>query len=168
MSTAQFDNLTLADFYTSTHRISGQVETKSKPISDLLNDRTRSYLLLFNVYVSRLDEPGEIGAHAPTAYLSKDNLTFVIVSSREVRTPEHSRFATQEYGALITLPRVEIRGTFTGPHRFDLRTFTPAALEAFVTLTQAQAQIVDVPDATFSGEAILVNRARLESFCLNE
>ena len=168
MSNVQFDNLTSADFYTTTHRISGQVETKSKPLSDLLNDRSQSYLLLFNVYVSRLEEPGEIGAHAPTAYLSKDNLTFVIVSSREVRTPEHSRFASHEYRALLTLPGVEIRGTFAGPHRFDLRTFTPATLDAFITLTQAQAQVVQVPDVTLSGEAILVNRARLESLCLAE
>jgi len=168
MSNVQFDNMTTADFYTSTHRISGQVETKHKPISDLLNDRSRSYLLIFNVYISRLDEPGEIGAHAPTAYLSKDNLSFVIVSSREVRTIEPGRFNSQEYAVLITLAGVEIRGIFTGPHRFDLRTFTPATLDTFITLTEANAQIVNVADVTLSGEAILVNRARLESFCLDE
>jgi len=168
MSNIRSGDLTSADLYTSTHRISGQVETGSKPLSDLLNDRSQSYLMVFNVYVSRLDKPGEIGAHAPTAYLSKDNLSFVIVSSREVRAPDRSRFTSHEYVIMVTLPGVEIRGTFSGPHRFDLRTFTPATLDAFVSLTQASAQIVSVPAVTLSGEAILVNKARLESFCLNE
>jgi len=164
----QFDGLANFDFFTSTHRISGQVETGNKLLSDILNDRSQSYLLVFNVYVSRLDDPGTIGAHAPTAYLSKENVTFVIVPSREVHRPDQSRFSSQQYKALVTLPGVEVRGDFSGPHRFDLRTFSPAALDAFIVLRDASAQIVDLPDVTFGGEAILVNRARVESFCLSE
>ena len=168
MSSAQFSSLGNFDFFTSTHRISGQIETGSKPLRDILNDRSQSYLLVFNVYVSRLDDPGTIGAYAPTAYLSKGNLTFVIVPEREVRRPEPGRYASQQYEALVTLPGVEVRGEFLGPHRFDLRTFSPAALDAFVALRNASAQIVGLPDVTFDGEAILINRARIESFCLNE
>jgi hypothetical protein len=168
MSNIPFDSLTQADFFTSTHRISGQAQTGNKPLSDLLNDGSQSYLLLFNVYVSRLDEPAEIGAYAPTAYLAKENMSFVIVTSREVRKPDQSRFTVQEYNALITLPGVEIRGRFAGPHRFDLRTFSPAALDHFVALMEASAQIMALPETIFSGEAMLVNRVRLESFCLSE
>ncbi len=156
------------DFFTSAHRISGQVETGGKPLRDILNDRSQSYLLVFNVYVSRLDDPGTIGAYAPTAYLSKENLTFVIVPEHQVRRPEMGRFASQEYEALVTLPGVEVRGDFLGPHRLDLRTFSPAALDAFVVLRDASARVAALPDVTFEGEAILVNRARIESFCLSD
>lgn len=168
MSNVQLDDLTAVDFFTSTHRISGQVQTGNKLLCDVLNDSAQSYLLVFNVYVSRLDEPAAIGAYAPTAYLSKDNMSFVIVAAREVRAPDQGRFSSQEYDGLVTMPGVEIRGKFAGPHRFDLRTFSPAALDAFIVLRNADVQIVTLPEVTFSGEAILINRARLEGFCLSE
>ena len=168
MSNVPFDSLTQADFFTSTHRISGQVQAGNKPLMDLLNDKSQSYLLVFSVYVSRLHEPAEIGAYAPTAYLSKENLSFAIVGSREVRAPDQSRFTSHQYEALITLPGVEVRGKFAGPHRVDLRTFSPAALDGFLALTEASAQIAALPDIVFQGEAILVNQARLEGFYLSE
>jgi hypothetical protein len=168
MSSGQFEKMSSADFFTSTHRISGKIETKSKPLSDYVNDRSQSYLLAFNVYVSRLDQPGQIGAHAPSAYIAKDNLGFVIVPSRKVRTPDQTRFSSQTYDALVTLAGVEVHGKFAGPHMFDLRTFSPAALDPFIVLTEASAVFVALPEVTFSGEAILINRARLESFCLGE
>jgi hypothetical protein len=168
MSDVQFDSLTPLDFFTMTHRITGQVQTGKKPLCDLLNDRSQSYLLVHNVYVSRLNAPGEIGAHASVAYLSKENLGFVIVPSREVRLPEQSRFTSQEYRTLATLPGFEVRGTFPGPPRFDLRTFSPANLDAFITLTDVSVQITDLPEVIFSGEAVLINRARLESLCLSD
>lgn len=168
MSTGQFIGLTQADFFTTTHRISGGTQTGPKPLSDLLNDRTQSYLLLFNVYISPLDKAAEIGAHASVAYLSKENLSFVIVPLRETRAPDRSRFAVHEYEALATLPGWEVRGKFVGPHRIDIRSFSPAALDAFVVLVEGGARLAGTSDVTFSGEAILVNRARLESFCLIE
>jgi hypothetical protein len=168
MSSRQALGTGYVDFFTTTHRISGTVQASPKPFSDVLNDRSQSYVLLFNVYISRLDKPGEIGAHAPVAYLAKDNLIFVIVPSREARPPEPGRFGTQEYDALATVPGFEVRGRFIGPRRLDLRSFSPAALDPFLVLTEATAEGANVPDVVFSGESILVNRARLEGLCLTE
>ncbi len=168
MSSAQFGKQAQAEFFTTTHRITGQVQTGAKPLSDLLNDRSLSYLVATNVYVSRLNEPGEIGAHVPLAYLSKDNLSFVIVLAREVRSGERGRFTAQEYKALLTLPGFEIRGKFLGPRRMDMQVFSPASLEAFIVVSEATAQMASLPDMTFCGEAILVSRARLEGFGLSE
>jgi len=168
MSNVQFGRIAQADFITTTHRISGQVHTGPKPLSDLLNDRSLSYMMAVNVYISRLLEPGEIIAHAPVAYLSKENLSFVVVQAREARQAERTRFSTQEYRALITLPAFEITGKFLGPLRIDMQVFSPASLDPFVIVTEATAQIAALPEVTFRGEAILVNGARLESFGLSE
>jgi hypothetical protein len=168
MSSAQFGNLIQAEFFTSTHRLSGRVHAGTKPLGDLLNDHSQSYLLVFDVYISRLSEPGEIVAYAPTAFLTKDNLSFVIVPTRQARGPEQGRYASQQYKALVTLPGVEVQGKFAGPYRFDIRTFTPATLDTYQVLFEAEARLVSLPDVTFSGEAILVNRTRVESFCLSE
>jgi hypothetical protein len=168
MSSTQYGGFVQVDFFTTTHRISGEVQTGTKPLCDLLNDKTQSYLLLSNVYVSRLDSAAEIGAHATVAYLSKENLSFVIVTTRETRRPDQTRFTVHEYEALVTLPGCEVRGKFVGPHRLDLRSFSPATVDPFLLLTEATAELDDVPGVVFGGEAILVNRARLETLCLSE
>jgi hypothetical protein len=168
MSSRQSAGLSYVDIITTTHRISGGLQPGGKPLSDILNDRSQSFLLLANVYVSRLDKAGEIGAHAPVAYLSKDNLVFVVVGMKDARIPEQSRFGAQEYQALVTMPRFEVRGKILGPRRLDLRSFSPAALDPFIILTEASAQHVEEPDVEFTGEAILINRGRLESLCLTE
>lgn len=156
------------DFFTTTHRITGEVQTGPKPLSDLLNDKSQSYLLVYKVYVSRLSEPATIGAHAPVAYLSKENLGFVIAPWNEVRSAGASHLTTQEYEALITLPGFEVRGRFAGRRRLDVRSFSLTTLDSFVALREATAQMLTTSEVTFSGEAILINRAHLESFCLTE
>jgi hypothetical protein len=168
MSSVQFGRVAQADFFTTTHRISGQVNTGPKPLSDMLNDRSLSYIMAVNVYVSRLVEPGEIVAHMPVAYLSKENLSFVIVAAREARQAERTRFSAQEYKVLVTLPAYEITGKFLGPLRVDMQVFSPASLDPFLLVTEATAQIVALPEVSFCGEAILVNGARLENFGLSE
>lgn len=168
MSTRRPTPLTYVDYFTTTHRISGGIQTGVAPLSDQLNDRSQSYMMVSNVYISRLDTPGDIGAHASVAYLSKENLTFVIAPAREVRISEAGRSTAQEYQALVSVPGFEVRGRFYGPGRIHLRNFSPATLEAFVILLDATAQSTTLPDTVFSGEVILINRARLESLCLGE
>jgi hypothetical protein len=169
MSSRQSDSLTRADFFTTTHRISARVQTGPRPLSDLLNDRSQSYLLVFEVVVVPLGQaPGKDRARAPVAYLSKENLSFVVVPSREARPPERGRYAVLEREVLATLPGFEVRGRFLGPLRADLWNFSPATLDPFVVLMEATARIAATPEVTFSGDAILVNRSGLESFCLAE
>jgi hypothetical protein len=92
----------------------------------------------------------------------------VVVPAREARTPDSSRFAAVEYDTLVTLAGFEVRGRFLGPHRIDLRTFSPATLDSFLVLAEAAASVTDVPELAFQGEVILVNRARMQSLCLLE
>jgi hypothetical protein len=160
--------MTTADFFTSSHRIRAQVQTGPRPLSDLLNDRSQSYLLVFNVRVLALDGGNESKARGPEAYLSKENLSFVLVPSREARAPERSRYAVLERQVLLTLPGFEVRGRFLGPLRSDLWNFSPATLDPFVVLTQATVLRANAPEVTFSGDVALVSRARVESFCLLE
>lgn len=168
VSVSQASEMASADFMTATHRISCQITTGLKPLSDILNDRSQSYLLVHNVYVSRLDDAATIMAHAPLAYISKDNVALIVVSAREARSPDRGRFSAHEYQALVTIDGFEVQGKFVGPHRLDLRAFSPATLDSFIALTDAVARPMAIAELSFAGEAILINRSRLESLCLNE
>lgn len=168
MSSRQSEGLATFDFFTTTHRIEAQVQTGTRPLSDLMNDQSQSFLLVFNVRLSRLEKEARLEAIASAAYLSKENLGFVIAPSREVRKPERGRYAAYEREVLVTLPGFELEGRFLGPHRSDLWTFSPTTLNPFFVLTAATARIAAVPDATLGGDTILVNRDRVESICLGD
>jgi hypothetical protein len=168
MSSRQAEGLTTFDFFTTTHQIEAQVQTGSRMLSDLMNDQSQSFLLVFNVRLSRLEKDAKLEAIASAAYLSKENLGFVIAPSREVRKPERGRYAAYEREVLVTLPGFELEGRFLGPLRSDLWTFSPTTLDPFFVLTAATARIAAVPDVTLGGDTILVNRARLESICLGD
>ncbi len=168
MSSRQSDSLTTVTFFTSTHRIEARVQTGSRLFSDLVNDRSQSFLLVFNMRLSHLGKEARIEAIASAAYLSKENLYFAIPPSREVRKPERGRYAAHEREVLVTLPGFELAGRFLGPQRSDLWTFSPATLDPFFVLTAATVRIATVPDFTLGAGAILVNRDRLESICLGD
>lgn len=168
MSSKQADGLTTVTFFTSTHRLVAQVQTGSRLLSDLLNDRSQSFLLVFNMRLSHLGKEAKLEAIASAAYLSKENLSFVIAPSREVRKPERGRYSAIEREVLVTLPGFELEGRFLGPQRSDLWTFSPATLDPFFVLTAGTARIAAVPDSALGADAILVNRDRVESICLGD
>ena len=168
MSSRQPEGLTTFDFFTSTHRIEAQVQTGSRMISDLMNNQSQSFLLVFNVRLTRLEKEARLEAIASAAYLSKENLGFVVAPSREVRKPERGRYAAYEREVLVTLPGFELAGRFLGPHRSDLWTFSPATLDPYFVLTAATARIAAAPDASLGGDTILVNRDRVESIFLGD
>ena len=93
MSSRQAEGLTTFDFFTTTHQIEAQVQTGSRMLSDLMNDQSQSFLLVFNVRLSRLEKDAKLEAIASAAYLSKENLGFVIAPSRAVRMPARGRYA---------------------------------------------------------------------------
>ena len=167
-SSRQSERLATFDFFTSTHRIEAQVQTGSRLISDLMNDQSQSFLLVFNVRLSRLGKEGRLEAIASAAYLSKENLGFVLAPSREVRRPERGRYTAYEREVLVTLPGFELEGRFLGPQRSDLWTFSPATLDPFFVLTSATARFAAAPDTSLGGDTILVNRDRVESICLGD
>ena len=164
----QPEGLATFDFFTSTHQIEAQVQTGSRLITDLLNDQSQSFLLVFNVRLSRLEKEARLEAIASAAYLSKENLGFVIAPSREVRKPERSRYTAYEREILVTLPGFELEGRFLGPQRSDFWTYSPATLDPFFVLTAATARIAAAPDANLVGDTILVNRDRVESIFLGD
>jgi len=168
MSSRQSDSLTTVTFYTSTHRIVAQVQTGSRLLSDLMNDRSQSFLLVFNVRLSHLEKEAQLEAIASAAYLSKENVCFAVPPPREVRKPERGRYASYEREVLVTLPGFELGGRFLGPQRADLWTYSPATLDPFFVLTAATVRIAAAPGFTLKADAILVNRDRLESICLGD
>ncbi len=158
-----------ADFFTATHRISGRISTRHK-LADALNDRTTSFLELWDAYVSRISHPGDISATYSMSSLVKDNIMFTVVPRKEgivTERPTYALFGRQTYEVFLTVPSFEIRGTLEAIGKLELKALLATGTEQFMALTDASAVVALYPDITFAGEAILVNKAWIQLFCID-
>jgi hypothetical protein len=127
---------------------------------------------LNDVYISRVDNPGEIVAAYGQAQLRKDSLLFAIVPSKE-RFVQAGRavsyFGKQQYSVWLALPTFEIEGKFQMTGRaMNLEAFLTKETDEYVTISEGIARATTWPEITFSGEVFLVNRKSIDLFCLGE
>jgi hypothetical protein len=159
------------DFFTQGYRISGHISTRAKTVGDTLNDRLSSYVQLQDVYIARVDNPGEIIISYSYAQLLKDNLLFAIVSAEESFSKAGrsvSYFGRQRRKAWLALATFEIAGYFVMTGRSaDFEAYLAKGVDAYIPIQDGVAQLSGQPDISFSGEAFLINRTRIDLFCIN-
>jgi len=159
------------DLFVYNYRVSAQVDTRNRTMNDLLNDQLASYLELFDSYVSRVDQPGQIVAHYPQAMLRKDGLSFVIVpedQSRPSGQRAYGYMARSRYKAFLILPFFEVNGELLIQGKLDLHHFLVKGLDHFFPISAGTARLTFAPDITFEGAALLVNKDRTEFFGVSE
>jgi hypothetical protein len=159
------------DLLIHNYRVSAQVDTRHRTMNDLLNDRLTSYLELFDCYVSRVDQPGQIVAHYPQAMLRKEGISFAIVpedQSRPSGQRAYSYMGRSRYEVFLALPFFEVKGEMFLPGKLDLHHLLVKEIEHFFPIGAGTARLALKPDITFEGEAFLVNKERTEFFGVTE
>ncbi len=160
------------DFFTRGYRISGHLNTRAKTVGDTLNDKLNSYLQLIDVYIARVNNPGEIIASYAYAQLLKDNLLFAIVSAEESFSKAGrsvSYFGKQRHKAWLALSTFEVEGDFLMTGRSaDFEAYLAKGVDAYIPIQDGVARVSAFPEITFGGEALLVNRTRIDLFCLSQ
>jgi hypothetical protein len=159
-----------ADFFTHTYRISARADTRKQSLANHLNDRLTSYLELHETFVSRLHKPSEIVASYNLASLRKDSITFVILAAEKETSERHvyGYFAKQLYDVFLTVPSFEIRGKLQVTGKLDLHAFLVKGTEHFISISNPVASPCLFPDISFTGGTVLVNKSRIELFCISE
>lgn len=172
MTSGTVGGLLAVDFITAGYRISAHVNTRAKSVSDMLNDRLRSYLPLDDVYISRISNPGDIVAAYPRAQLRKDDLLFAIVPIKESiskNTTSGSYFGKQRLRAWLAMPTFEVEGEIqVAGAQFDLDSYLTKNTADYFPVLEATARATSWPDITYSGKAFLVNKSCIDLFCVNE
>jgi len=162
-------NWLVADFFTHSHRISGSTNVRQRKLADQLNDQNTAFLLLENVYVSSIERPAEITTNHATSTLRKDNITAIVATNQDDGLPrEHtygSYFGTNLHKVFITIPQFEIKGYLRIAGRWDIRTVLTSGTDDFITILDGQMISAVHPDTTFTGGAILVNKAHIGVIC---
>jgi hypothetical protein len=160
------------DFFTHSYRVSGAVDVRRLPLADQLNDRTTSYLILEDAYVSSIDRPGEITASYAIAALRKDNVTMaVLVTTEDGLSKKHSYgsyFGTSLRNVFITVPQFEVRGFLQTMGKFDLHALLATGTDRFMPLHDGTTFASLKPEVQFDGGMILVNKDAVGVMCVQE
>ena len=167
--TALRGELLAADFFTTAYRMSGHVDTGKRRLSDILSDRMSDFLPLQDIYVSRIYKPGEIVATFKSGALLKDQITFVVLPTEaDGLSKDHTypALARQMREVFATVPSFELQGSLKVVGKPDLQALLTVGTEKFVPLLNAKATSSLLPQVQFSGPVILVNKSRVELFCM--
>jgi len=168
MTTSQLRQPMLtADIFTSSHRFSASIPLYNRRLADILNDRLTDFLQVRNVYVSRINRPGEIVGTFKLATLLKTHINFVVLPTEaDGLSKEHkyNAFSKSTEDVFITLPSFEIRGRLEIIGKFDLKAILTVGTTKFMPIFQGQVVNSFYPQVTFSGPVVLVNKAAVELF----
>ena len=154
------------DMLNQSYRISCRLNVGATGLIGLLNDVNTTLVDLEDAYYSRLQEPARIVAHLPNAHMSKTNIGLVVLTRREDLGPQG--LTRGGYTRLLPVPVLsttatfEIQGSVEVVTKFDASELLRGGTGRFINVYGANAIAASSPEAVFSGEVILVNRAHVE------
>lgn len=160
------------EFFTRTYRISGEVELHGEPLLDQLNDLNAQFLKLERVYVSPLRDPATLTGHFELGNVRKDSLGIVALKQLEDGLPHRrGKYMGRDHvdrELLFVVSGFEVRGMLRLHPSVNLNHFVRTTPEEFIPVFNATAVLTARRDLVFQGGAILVNRGRIEVFCVTK
>jgi hypothetical protein len=149
----------LVDVYTSDHIIRGNLISPDERLSDILNLKNESAILLEDVLVTRLPNLNDI---PPIKFLEarieKRSILFACPTQRDITQKSmYRRAARLHYDVCVLVPGFEIIGTIYLTEKFDTRRVLVAHPNDFIPLTNAMARCVPYPALTVINSPIVFN-----------
>ncbi|MBN1220922.1 MAG: hypothetical protein JXM69_18510 [Anaerolineae bacterium] len=157
-----------ADFFTNSYRLSASVLVYKRRLIDILGDRTTDYLDLVDIYVSRVNSPGNIVATYLKGSLVKQEINFILLPSLS-ESISKDRFYTPNRVTLpifITVPSFEISGQFQWMGDLEVKKIMATDVQKFLPILDGTVRNAHFPEVTYEGPALLVNKARVEVLCM--
>lgn len=162
-------NLMTVDIFTGSHRFSAQISLGHRRLADLLNDRMTDFLPVENVYVSRVNEPGNIIGTLKNASLLKSQITFIVVPTEEdglSKEHKYNAFSKSVENVFITLPSFEITGKLEIIGKFDLKAILAIGTTKFMPVFDGVARNSFYPDVQFAAPVLIVNKTSVALFSI--
>lgn len=159
-----------ADFFTGSYRFSASVLVYKRRLADVLGDRITDYLDLVDIYVSRINNPGEIVGTYQKGSLVKSEINFILLSS-EVEGISKERFYVPNRISLpifVTVPSFEVQGKFQWMGDLDVKKILTADTQKFLPILDASTTNSHFPKVTFEGPIALVNKSKIQLICIGD
>lgn len=156
-----------ADFFTSSYRFSASIIVYKRRLVDVLGDRMTDYLDIVDVYISRINAPGDIIATYKKGALVKDEITFILLSD-EAEGISKERFYTirDDIPIFFSVPSFEIQGQLKwGTKDLNIKKLLSADTQRFLPVSDATATNSLVPTVNFQGPMTLINKSKIQVLC---
>jgi hypothetical protein len=156
-----------ADFFAGNYRFSASIIVYKRRLVDVLADRMTDYLDIVDVYISRINNPGDIVATYKKGSLVKDEITLIMLPD-EVEGISKERFYTtrDDIPVFFSVPSFEIHGQLKwGTNQLDIKKLLSTDTQKFLALTNATAVNSLVPEVKFEGPMVLVNKSKVQVIC---
>lgn len=156
-----------ADFFTSSYRFSASIIVYKRRLIDVLSDRLTDYLDIVDIYISRINKPGDIVATYKKGSLVKDEITFILLSN-EVEAISKERFysSRDDIPIFISVPSFEIHGRLKWGNRdLDIKKILSVESQNFLSISNVTSVNSLVPEISFEGPMALVNKTKVQVLC---
>lgn len=151
------------ELYTTDHVIRGNIETAGERLTDILNIKHESAIILTGVQAVRLLNIGKMPpVRLPLARVEKSYLLFAVPVERDITQKSiYRRAVRQGYEVNVFVPGFEIQGTIHLTERLDIRRVLVVRPDDFIPLTDATATYVLYPQVTIRANTLVFNKARV-------
>ena len=149
--------------FTQDYSISGGLFLKEQRLSDFLNDKRDSTILLRNVSVARLEEPAKILEKTPFSIIPKAGIVLAFEPPQKT-TPRGRpifKYPKQKYDIFLAMDSMEVHGKLNVQGPLNLRQTITNMAESFIPITEAIVTLNANPDMIIKREAVLINVQRI-------
>jgi hypothetical protein len=160
---AENANDTQVVVFTHDYSITGYILLNERRLSDFLNDKRDTYILLRNVSIARMEEPAQILEKTITSLIPKSGIVLAFEPPQPSIPAVRKliRYSKSKYDVFIATDGLEIRGHLNQSGPLDLQQAFMNASESFIPITEASVTFKVNPAFILNQKAVLVNIKRL-------
>ena len=148
---------------TQDYSISGGLFLHEQRLSDFLNDRRDSTILLRNANIARLEDPAKILEKTPFSIIPKAGIVLAFEPTQKtISQGRHFlKFPKQKYDVILAADSMEVHGKLNVQGPLNLRQAITNMAESFIPITEASVTLKANPGLILKQEAVLVNVQRI-------
>jgi hypothetical protein len=149
--------------FTHEHSISGEIFLRDRRLSDFLNDRRDTSILVRNASVARLENPARVLERTGVSSIPKSGivLAFEPPQPTQPTPPRFIKYPKEKFEVFLIMDGMEARGEIHVQGSLDLVHVLAETAQSFLPITQASVTIQANPNVLLRQEAILVNTQRV-------
>ena len=149
--------------FTQQHSISGGIFLHDQRLSDYMNDRRDTNIMLRNASVSRLENPTKVLEKTQISFIPKSGIVLAFEPPQKGPTPPQRfiKYSKEKYEIFLITDGMEVRGNIHFQGTLDLLHMLTNSTQSFLPITQATVSIEANPNFLLKQETILVNPQRI-------
>ena len=148
---------------TPDYSITGGLFLKEKRLSDFLNEKLDSTILLRNSTIARLEEPARIIEKTDMAVIPKAGMVLAFEPPQKT-TPagrQYFKYPKQKYDVFLAMDGMEVHGKLNVRGPLNVRQAITDLSNSFMPITDAIVTLRANPGFMIKREAVLVNVQRI-------